>query len=80
MRNFLFMSVTATAPKEVSPPSGSQNLSRFRLIPRIETCLQVVAYAQTIPGKLVLLALFGLGLRFFASDIATVCRSWLLWD
>jgi hypothetical protein len=32
----------------------------FRLIPRIETYPAVVAFAQTLPGKVILLAVFGL--------------------
>jgi hypothetical protein len=36
----------------------------FRLIPRLETYPRVVAFAQTTPGKLVLLLAFGLGLLY----------------
>lgn len=37
----------------------------FRIIPRIEKYPAVVAFVQTVIGKVVLLALFGLGLRYF---------------
>ncbi|MCU1241683.1 MAG: hypothetical protein JWO71_2409 [Candidatus Acidoferrum typicum] len=52
-----------TTPRELAPlPAGA--LANFRLIPRIETYPAVVAFAQTLAGKLVLLALFGLGLAY----------------
>ena len=43
-------------------------LAGFRLIPRLETYPSVVSLAQTAPGKLVVLALFCLGMRFFLAD------------
>jgi hypothetical protein len=39
-----------------------QRLANFRLIPRIETYPAVVKLAQTFAGKLLILALFALGL------------------
>ena len=54
------------------PPSQTKSLrpvaggwADFRLIPRIETFPWAVAFAQTIPGRIVLLSLFGLELLFF---------------
>ncbi|HWE84984.1 MAG TPA: hypothetical protein VG267_08570 [Terracidiphilus sp.] len=44
----------------------------FRIIPRIETYPAVVAFVQTGPGKLALLALFALGERFFLPDVSSV--------
>jgi hypothetical protein len=45
---------------------------QFRIIPRIETYPAVVAFVQTPLGKLALLALFGLGERFFLPDTSSV--------
>ena len=36
----------------------------LRIIPRIETWPRVVSFVQTTPGKVVLMLLFGIGLRF----------------
>jgi hypothetical protein len=47
--------------------SASNGFSDFRLIPRVETFPKVVSFAQTPVGKLVVLAAFGLGMRFFIS-------------
>jgi hypothetical protein len=44
----------------------------FRVIPRIETYPAVVAFVQTVPGKLALLTLFALGERFFLPDVSSV--------
>jgi hypothetical protein len=44
----------------------------FRIIPRIETYPAVIAFVQTSLGKVVLLAVFGLGERFFLPDISSV--------
>src|SRR6202022_1608313 len=43
---------------------GAGKLANFRLIPRIDTYPRVIALAQTAAGKIVLLALFGLGLAY----------------
>lgn len=53
---------------EQGVPQSSGRLARFRLIPRIETYPKIVAYTQTIAGKLVLLVLFGLGLSYYGND------------
>lgn len=46
-------------------PVRTNRWSSFRVIPRIETYASVVAFAQTIPGKLLLLAAFGSALSFY---------------
>ena len=48
--------------------SAANGFSDFRLIPRVETFPKVVSFAQTTVGRLVILAFFGLGMRFFISD------------
>lgn len=48
--------------------SALKHLSQFRLIPRVETYPNVVVFVQTVPGKIALLALFCLELRFFFPD------------
>jgi hypothetical protein len=58
-------------------PSGpasakAKGLAEFRLIPRIETFPAVVSFAQTPLGKTVLLAAFGLGMRYFLPNLASV--------
>ncbi|MGB7136169.1 MAG: hypothetical protein WBD46_12815, partial [Acidobacteriaceae bacterium] len=56
---------------QVETAAGRRNpWADFRLIPRIETWPAVVSFAQTAPGKIVLLALFGLGMRFFIPSLA----------
>jgi hypothetical protein len=57
-----------------SGPSSTKanRLAEFRLIPRIETFPVVVSFAQTSLGKIVLLAVFGLGLRYFLPDLPSV--------
>lgn len=57
------MSVIAAQPEHFSPQAAGR-LASFRLIPRIDTYPRVVTFAQTPPGKVVLLALFGLGLAY----------------
>jgi hypothetical protein len=52
-----------TTPQEL-PPLTSGRLANFRLIPRLEAYPSVVSFAQTLPGKVVLLALFALGLAY----------------
>ena len=51
-------------------------LTEFRLIPRIETFPAVVSFAQTPLGKVVVLAVFGSGMRFFLPDLNSVL--WLM--
>lgn len=50
----------------------AKRLAEFRLIPRIETYPAVVSFAQTPLGKIVLLAAFGSGMRFFLPDLPSV--------
>lgn len=60
--------MNATVPviqTEAPRPAAKKTLADFRLIPRIETFPRCVSFAQTWTGKVILLAAFGLGLRFF---------------
>jgi hypothetical protein len=50
----------------------AKRLAEFRLIPRIETFPAVVSFAQTPLGKIVLLAVFGVGVRYFLPDLPSV--------
>jgi hypothetical protein len=56
----------------ISPKPLRVQLAEFRLIPRIETYPWAVSFAQTAWGKLVVLAVFGLELRCFHTDIAAL--------
>ncbi len=58
------MSVTSPATPGQFASLGGGRLANFRLIPRIDTYPRVIAFAQTDVGKIVLLALFGLGLAY----------------
>src|SRR5208283_2024142 len=60
------------ASKTSSLESISARLTGFRLIPRLETYPRVVAFAQTAPGKVIMLAVFGLGLLLSFFDLRTV--------
>jgi hypothetical protein len=51
------------------PGSIGDQLAKFRLIPRLETYPKVVTFAQTATGKIIILAAFTLGLRFFQPDL-----------
>lgn len=62
------MSAHVGANLEVLPSRPFSGLANFRIIPRIETYPSVVRFAQTIPGKLSLLAFFALGTRFSIED------------
>ncbi len=64
------MSVLLT-PTEAARPKA-KTWADFRLIPRIETWAPVVSFVQTAPGKILLLAVFGLALRFFVADLTSV--------
>lgn len=66
------MNSTLSAPQTevLTPPAKS--FAQFRLIPRLETYPSVVSFAQTTPGRITLLAAFGLGLRFFFPDVSSV--------
>jgi hypothetical protein len=63
----------------VNPASSTspivEGLKSFRLIPRIEAYPAVVRFAQTIPGKLALLGVFGLGLAYYGHFwlVQTLC-------
>jgi hypothetical protein len=60
--------MTAVAdPGRTPPPVSAQApfLWGFRLIPRLETYPEVVSFAQTIIGKLTLLGIFGIWLRYW---------------
>src|ERR1700722_17807124 len=46
-------------------------LSEFRLIPRLETFPAVVFFAQTTLGRIIVLAAFGLGMRFFLPNLVS---------
>ena len=59
-------------PNVVPAGVNSNSLAQFRLIPRIETYPAVVSFAQTSVGKFVMLALFGLGIRFFIPNSVSV--------
>ena len=71
------MNATILTPKASPPRPTARRWADVRLIPRIETFPQVVSFAQTAPGKVVLLAAFGLELRFFAPylDCPTACTA-----
>jgi len=53
------------APSPGAGSAGARKLANFRLIPRIETYPNVVSFAQTSLGKVILLVTFGACLRFF---------------
>ncbi|HEY1804242.1 MAG TPA: hypothetical protein VGG45_07145 [Terracidiphilus sp.] len=50
----------------------AKGLAEFRLIPRIETYPAIVSFAQTPLGKGALLAVFGLGVRYFFPDLPSL--------
>ena len=52
--------------------SAANGSSDFRLIPRIETYPKVVSFSQTSIGKFVMLAVFGLEIRFFIPNSVSV--------
>jgi hypothetical protein len=62
--------VSGAAETTTAIPSVAwqQRLATFRLIPRIETYPIVTKFAKTAVGKLLILALFALGLRFAMKD------------
>jgi hypothetical protein len=53
-------------------------MADFRLIPRIETYPKVISFAQSRLGRVTLLTVFGLGLRFFVRDLITLLSFLLL--
>jgi hypothetical protein len=62
------VSASLGATAALPPVTWPQRLANFRIIPRIETYPAVVSFAQSVRGKLLVLALFTLGLRFAAQD------------
>lgn len=56
------MSANLTATAEPGLATWEDKLASFRLIPRVETYPKIVSFAQTPIGKLVMLAMFGVGL------------------
>lgn len=62
------MSTSLQVSAAIRRSSWPHRISEFRLIPRIETYPRVVAFAQTFAGKLVLLAVFALGLRLAIAE------------
>jgi hypothetical protein len=55
-----------------SPKPLRSQLAEFRLIPRIETYPWAVSLAQTPWGRLAILAIFGLELLYFSSDLVAI--------
>jgi len=66
------MSATTSAVKTSSFQQRLSTLRDFRIIPRVETYPAVVAFVQTLSGKLIVLTLFAVGERFFLSDTSSV--------
>ena len=62
------MSSSLETPVAIPPVAWPQRLANFRIIPRIETYSAVVKFTQTFAGKLLILALFALGLRYATED------------
>jgi len=62
------VSASLGATAGIAPLTWPQRLANFRIIPRIETYPAVVTFAQTLVGKLALLALFSVGLRLATED------------
>lgn len=62
------MSAQVVTTPNVIPSRVPNWLSNFRIIPRIETYPLVMKFAKTALGKMVILALFALGLRFAMKD------------
>jgi hypothetical protein len=62
------VSASLGATAAMPPVTWPERLANFRVIPRIETYPALVRFAQTVVGKLVLLGLFALGLRFATDD------------
>jgi hypothetical protein len=62
--------VSGSLETSVAIPSVAwpQRIANFRIIPRIDTYPVIVNFAQTFAGKLLILALFTLGLRFASQD------------
>jgi len=72
------LSVAAPVTPEQLVSQDGGRLANFRLIPRIDTYPRVVAFAQTAAGKIVLLALFGLGLAYSSGQTWWALTLWLV--
>jgi len=59
------MNATATAARPVALSAG-RSWRDFRVIPPVDTFPLAVSFVQTLPGKLLLLALFGAGLAYLS--------------
>ena len=62
------MSAHVGAKAEVFSTPKAGGFANFRIIPRIETYPAVVQFAQTAAGKVLILALFAVGLKFATED------------
>jgi hypothetical protein len=62
------VSGTVEATDAIPSVAWQQRLADFRIIPHIETYPVVTKFAKTAVGKLLILALFALGLRFAMQD------------
>ena len=62
------MSGAVEATTAIPSAAWQQRLANFRIIPRIETYPLITKFAKTAIGKLLILALFALGLRFAMKD------------
>ena len=62
------MSGAVEATAAIPSAAWQQRLANFRIIPRIETYPVITKFAKTAIGKLLILALFALGLRFAMKD------------
>lgn len=62
------MNGAAEATAAIPAVAWPERFAKFRIIPRIDSYPWVVKFAQTFAGKLLLLALFALGLRFATPD------------
>lgn len=62
------LSTQAATTPDALPGRIQSWLMNFRIIPRIETYPAVTKFAKTAVGKLLILALFALGLRFAMKD------------
>ncbi len=62
------MNGSVEASAALPPAAWPQRIAYFRIIPRIDTYPVIVNFAQTFAGKLLMLALFALGLRFATED------------
>ena len=64
--------------QSASNRSKATALADFRLIPRIDTFPALISFAQTTPGRILVLASFCLGMLFFVADLRSVLASTFL--